>query len=148
MTCLRSSCIDHGQTKCVKRGGYLQVYADGKRQLAHRMAYCVANALDIVDIKGVVVRHTCDNPRCINPAHLMLGTQIDNIQDMLDRNRHTHKLKPQDIKYIREHYKPYCKQFSGAALGRKFNTSQQHISDIVNGKKCIRNGGDAVWLNH
>lgn len=37
--------------------------------------------------EGMVVRHKCDNPRCINPSHLELGTQLDNVQDMLDRNR-------------------------------------------------------------
>lgn len=39
------------------------------------------------DITGLVVRHTCDNPKCINPEHLILGTPMDNIKDRDERNR-------------------------------------------------------------
>jgi hypothetical protein len=37
--------------------------------------------------EGMVVRHKCDNPKCINPEHLELGTQSDNVQDTIDRGR-------------------------------------------------------------
>lgn len=39
--------------------------------------------------RGAVVRHTCDNRRCVNPAHLLIGTQADNLRDMGDRLRST-----------------------------------------------------------
>jgi len=39
--------------------------------------------------KGMSVRHTCDNPLCINPEHLILGTNDDNIRDKVMRNRQT-----------------------------------------------------------
>lgn len=38
---------------------------------------------------GLVVRHKCDTPCCVNPDHLKLGTQLDNIQDAIDRRRHS-----------------------------------------------------------
>lgn len=37
---------------------------------------------------GGVIMHTCDNRRCVNPAHLRLGTQLDNIADMVAKRRH------------------------------------------------------------
>lgn len=45
---------------------------------AHRVAYQIATG---VDPAGVVVMHSCDNPKCCNPAHLSLGTQAENVQD-------------------------------------------------------------------
>lgn len=51
---------------------------------AHRLAY----ELFVGPIPdGHVVRHACDNPRCINPAHLITGTQRDNVLDAVARNR-------------------------------------------------------------
>ena len=41
---------------------------------------------------GEVARHTCDNPICVNPDHLLPGTQRDNVDDMMRRGRHcSHK---------------------------------------------------------
>lgn len=52
--------------------GYGRFRLDGRMQLAHRVAY----ELDIGPIPdGMVVRHLCDVPACVNPAHLELGTQ-------------------------------------------------------------------------
>lgn len=70
-------------------GGYGHVYIKGKLIYAHRLAYCEANNLSIEDIKGKVIMHACDNPSCINPAHLSLGTQADNCKDTANKNRST-----------------------------------------------------------
>ncbi|ANU79701.1 HNH endonuclease [Arthrobacter phage Conboy] len=45
---------------------------------------------------GMKARHTCDNPPCCNPAHLLEGTQAQNLQDMHDRGRHPYKRKRQE----------------------------------------------------
>lgn len=52
---------------------------------AHRLAHFLHNGAWPAD--GLVVRHSCDNPLCCNPAHLDAGTQGQNIQDQYDRNR-------------------------------------------------------------
>lgn len=51
--------------------------------LAHRLAFWLANGRDPVGI----VRHTCDNPCCCNPSHLVEGTHKDNTADMIQRGR-------------------------------------------------------------
>lgn len=61
----------------------------GGQQYAHRVAYVKHHGLALIDIKGKVVRHTCDNPPCINPEHLLLGTHSDNMKDMWSRGRGT-----------------------------------------------------------
>lgn len=54
----------------------------------HRVVYCQANGLELEDIAGQVVRHTCDNIRCVDPAHLVIGSVADNMRDRDLRDRH------------------------------------------------------------
>lgn len=53
-----------------------------------RHVYVAHHGLSLADIKGQTVRHRCDNPGCVNPQHLLLGSAQDNSDDMVRRGRH------------------------------------------------------------
>lgn len=73
------------------RHGYGSLSWKMKRLVAHRAAYeCAFGPIP----SGMVVCHRCDVPACINPTHLFIGTQRDNIRDMISKGRHPHHLKP------------------------------------------------------
>lgn len=64
--------------------GYGDVRVPDGRALAHRLAFEAVNG-PIPD--GVMIRHRCDIPSCVNPAHLLPGSQVDNMADMRARER-------------------------------------------------------------
>lgn len=57
---------------------------NGRSINAHRFAYQIAHG-PVPD--DMFVCHRCDNPPCVNPAHLFLGTHVDNMQDMISKGR-------------------------------------------------------------
>lgn len=64
--------------------GYGIITVNGTETRAHRAMYFMLNP---GDDRSKVVMHTCDNPRCINPDHLSLGTQQENMMDMHNKGR-------------------------------------------------------------
>ena len=72
----------------------------------HVVAWQDANGRQVP--AGMCIRHKCDNPPCCNPAHLEIGTQLDNLRDMFDRRRHSFgehhatKLSESDVVVIKE----------------------------------------------
>ena len=133
-----SDCINW--SKGIGSDGYGLTKRNNKLYRAHRLAYCDYHNIDHSDIKGQLVRHTCDNPKCVNPEHLVIGTHQDNMDDMKKRNRSAKglangagKLTPEQVTYIRTHYVKYSKEFGTVALGRKFGVHSSTISNVVRG---------------
>ena len=85
-----------------------------KTELAHRF---IAGFLE--DVKDKVVLHTCDNPCCVRPDHLRVGTQQDNMRDMFNKDRSNSKLNRTAVLDIRTRIlsRPeYAKKY-GIAVG-------------------------------
>ena len=85
--------------------GYPQVQIDKSYWSVHRLSLSLSG----VDVSGYVVRHTCDNKKCINPDHLEIGTQRQNIDDAMERGLTpkgssipSSKLSESDIPVIRQ----------------------------------------------
>ena len=74
------------------RKGYGSRMIHTKYYKAHRIAWAWANNLLVNGVPqipdGMQVLHHCDNPPCVNPSHLYLGTPADNTADMMRRGRH------------------------------------------------------------
>lgn len=77
-------------TGYTNRAGYGEMSSKWGKTSSHRMSYATFNG-DIPD--GMYVCHKCDNPPCINPNHLFLGTAQDNVRDSFQKNRDNKKGK-------------------------------------------------------
>lgn len=78
------------------KNGYGQCHAarvakDNNVTRAHQLSWVMMNG---PIPEGMLVCHTCDNPSCVNPAHLFLGSWDDNVQDMMSKGRHRNGAKP------------------------------------------------------
>lgn len=128
---------DHGY-------GFLAL-GGGRVMACHRIAYCIYYQKDPT---GLVIRHRCDNPPCCNPLHLLSGTQAQNIQDMVLRNRnqrgedhHRHRLTEGQVHEIKARPR-YLGE--GKHLAEEFEVSGATISLILNNKiwKHVHNANE------
>lgn len=114
--------------------GYGTANVGGKQIRAHRLSYKTF----VGEIpNGLVVRHTCDNPPCINPQHLLVGTTRDNVQDRTDRNRGSRAgngghIQPKKLS-IEQAIEIYNSTGSGVLIGAKFGVSKNMVYNIRRG---------------
>lgn len=74
-------------TGCLNSDGYPKIFWQGNANgKGHRIVFKLSHPEDNMD--GIVIRHTCDNPKCINPDHLVPGSPKDNMADRDARERH------------------------------------------------------------
>jgi HNH endonuclease len=85
-----TECINSWWTPSRSRPLYWDKTLKKRRRHSH-LAWEDANQASL--LPGAVIMHTCDNPRCINPKHLVLGTQAENIRDMMAKGRHFNQKK-------------------------------------------------------
>lgn len=122
------------------RYGYFWI--NGKDVSAHRYSYEIKNG---PIPKGLWILHKCDNPTCMNPDHLFVGTAKDNTQDMIKKGRKADtsvlpkakgighgnaKLTDEQVHQIREEY-PFVK--SHRKLAKKFGVTKTVITNILGG---------------
>ena len=83
-------CIASTTNWTASENGYPMYVDKATGKVAHesRIVYARQHGLTLADIAGKIVMHKCDNPSCVNPDHLVLGTQSDNVQDMWNKGRH------------------------------------------------------------
>jgi hypothetical protein len=122
-------------TESRDKKGYGRLTQTGGEVLAHRVSWVHFNKSPVP--KGLHVMHKCDNPRCINPDHLMIGTNADNQADKINKGRHRGpkgetnckaKLTETDVLAILQDNR------SHAAVGRTYGVSYSTVSEIRAGQ--------------
>ena len=106
--------------------GYGSVQFRGKTIGAHRISHFLGTGF--LNGKGLVVMHSCDNPSCVNPKHLSVATQSENIRDCVSKGRHV----------------PYVDIKTHCPSGHEYSPDNTIISRKANGneykrcKECCR----------
>jgi hypothetical protein len=107
-------------------------YLSGRSMLAHRYSFM----LHYGEIpKGMCVCHKCDNKLCVNPKHLFLGTQRDNINDKVLKNRQakgtTHGMAKLSEEDVYEILRLYSNKMTKIDISKRFNVSYDLIKKIT-----------------
>lgn len=120
---------------CKNKDGYGKMSkGNSKLDSTHRISYELHKG-NIPE--NMVVMHTCDNPSCCNPKHLILGTQNDNMQDMISKRRFVprntpYKLTEEQMIEIRNNY--IGKRGEKVKLAKEYDVVVTTITNILNNK--------------
>lgn len=123
---------------CIDRLGYGRFMVKKYGEvLAHRVSYILFKTQIP---KGLYVLHKCDVRCCVNPDHLFLGTQADNVQDMVNKGRAKGYSAPGEKHYraklttaiVQKIKKSTCSQ---KEMANKYGVTQSHISYLKSGKR-------------
>lgn len=121
--------------------GRIRDKSSGEVYKSHRLSWTIHKG-DIPD--GMCICHKCDNPACSNPEHLFVGTQADNVSDMMNKGRgkKAHgeghagaKLTELDVAFIRHWMK--C-GYNNSEIAEVFPVNDRSISNIKIGKTWAR----------
>lgn len=125
----------------MQRGNYGTFRRHGKQWTAHRISYFMFHVdapMGVLTDRSIAVRHKCDNPPCINPDHLELGTHYDNVMDKVNRDRHNRgrrvwkaKLHDEDIETI---FRMRRDGMSVIQIAEHFNIMRSSIYRILHRK--------------
>ena len=126
--------------KVIANTGYGRIKINRKMVLSHRYSYIIHHPLtiDLWEHREICVCHKCDNRKCVNPAHLFLGSYGDNLRDCIakgrnpDRKGEKHpmvKLTENDVREIRTRYAEGG--ITHEDLGIKYGVKRETIGYII-----------------
>ena len=120
--------------------GHGRLRVCGRRWLAHRFSYTISFG---PIPHGLFVLHKCDNPPCVNPNHLYVGTQNDNVQDRVDRDRSAFGedsgktcLTNEQVFDIQRLYN--TGNYTQRDLAARYGVSISCVGNIIDGKRWVK----------
>lgn len=120
---------------CCKGRGYGLLRVGRKKIKSHRFAYTLLVG-KIPD--GLHVLHSCDNKKCVNPAHLFLGTNDDNVADKVKKNRQVKGEKSRgailtatQVLEIRNRYRYMSRKHGCIAISRDYGVNDATVYSVV-----------------
>jgi len=123
----------------VKKTGYGQFWISGNARPAHRVSYEMHKGAIPA---GLLIRHTCDNKVCVNPRHLITGTDADNARDAVERGLYPRgeaqgrsKLTLSQVNEIRRNWSNGTE--SQASMARRFGVSTSAIQLVASGHSWL-----------
>lgn len=122
--------------------GYFRFQVSGSRKKirAHVLSWIIHyGPIPAAPGRGLFVCHKCDNRACVRPDHLFLGTNDDNINDMMKKNRQCHGAAHKDAKLTEDSVRAICQMLSDGMrqnhVAHRFGVSYQTIQAIRKGRK-------------
>ena len=109
--------------------GYGAIWRRGRKRRAHRIAYELVNG-PIED--SLLACHHCDNKKCVNPAHIFVGTHVDNMQDWTKKGKNKLVSDPALLKRGDEHW---TRQNTKSAKAELAKISERRKSEWKSGRR-------------
>ncbi len=125
-------------TGSITRAGYGRIWFQHTRTTTHRVAWELTHG---PIPEGMHICHSCDTPPCVNPDHLWLGTNLDNMHDKSIKGRVKRlrgtangraRLQEAEVRSIRRMYS--SGHYTQSRLGRIYDVSESQITHILSGK--------------
>lgn len=111
-------------TAATDKWGYGCFWYKGKMHGAHRISYQLHNKVELAP--EIFILHSCNNPGCVNPAHLREGNHIENMKDVM-----TGKRRPGQVLDVIECWQLRQQGWTLGAIGKKFNVTAQAVQQIL-----------------